>query len=228
MFPHVFRISLRKCLTVLGGTFNTGGWKHLGIQGLFAVRSRKSAFSLCFCPLSASLLWRSLQAPRKSRKCGENLFLFLRMSVLLKPPYSYKSLSLFNVVVVALNLLCCGNASCSMIEALFWRLSYKHHGLSRVAHDKVWLEKTTPKVISIAISLVFLRKRPPAHDRHIRCQILWPFFWRELCREGHIIGASLRGRQCGFPLKMRKIAENRALTDVNRRYFGVDGRFSAE
>ena len=50
---------------------------------------------------------------------------------------------------------------------------------------------------------------------------------RELCRFAHIAGANLKGGREDFRRNGGKIAENRALTDVNRRYFGVNGRFSA-
>ena len=59
----------------------------------------------------------------------------------------------------------------------------------------------------------------------IRCQI--PFFRRELCRKTHIVGANLKAGSEDFRRSRGKISENRALTDVSRRYFGVDGRFSA-
>ena len=42
------------------------------------------------------------------------------------------------------------------------------------------------------------------------------------------MGADQRGRDIeDFHRKRGKIAENWTLTDVSRRYFGVDGRFSA-
>ena len=41
------------------------------------------------------------------------------------------------------------------------------------------------------------------------------------------MGASLKGGSEDFHRNGGKFAENRTLTDVNRRYFGVDGRFSA-
>ena len=41
------------------------------------------------------------------------------------------------------------------------------------------------------------------------------------------MGAGLRGGQRGVLQKTRENRENRTLTDVNRRDFGVDGRFSA-
>ena len=61
----------------------------------------------------------------------------------------------------------------------------------------------------------------------IRCWILWPFFSRDLCRKAHVVGADLKGGSEDFHRKRGRIAENRALTDVNGHYFGVDGRFSA-
>ena len=51
------------------------------------------------------------------------------------------------------------------------------------------------------------------------------FFDRELCRKANILGANWKGG--AVPTERRKIAENRMLTDVNRRYFGICGRFSA-
>ena len=61
----------------------------------------------------------------------------------------------------------------------------------------------------------------------LRCQIPWPFVSRELCRKAHIAGANLKGGSEDFRRNGGKFAENRALTDVNRRYFGVNGRSSA-
>ena len=53
------------------------------------------------------------------------------------------------------------------------------------------------------------------------------FFSRELCRKAPIVGANLKGAVRISTENGGKFAENRALTDVNRCYFGVDGRFSA-
>ena len=58
-------------------------------------------------------------------------------------------------------------------------------------------------------------------------QIPWPFFSQELYREAHLVSANLNGGSEDFHGKGGKIAENRALTDVNRRYFGIYDRFSA-
>ena len=54
-----------------------------------------------------------------------------------------------------------------------------------------------------------------------RRQIPWPFFSRKLCREAHIVSANLKGGSEDFHGKGGKITENWALTDVNRRYFGI-------
>ena len=74
----------------------------------------------------------------------------------------------------------------------------------------------------------------PSLSYHIIClnqtfrrQVPWPFFSRELCREAHLVSANLNGGSEDFHGKGGKIAENRALTDVNRRYFGTYDRFSA-
>ena len=54
-----------------------------------------------------------------------------------------------------------------------------------------------------------------------------PFCCRALCRKAHIVGANLKGGSEDFHREGRKIAENRALTGVNRRYFGISDQFSA-
>ena len=50
-------------------------------------------------------------------------------------------------------------------------------------------------------------------------------FSRELCRKSNIAGSNLKGASEDFRRNGGKIVENRAFTDINRRYFGVDGRF---
>ena len=67
--------------------------------------------------------------------------------------------------------------------------------------------------------------RRPSAILSLRRQIRWPFFSRELCRETHIVSANLKGGNEDFHGKGGKITENRALTDVNRRYFGIYDRF---
>ena len=79
--------------------------------------------------------------------------------------------------------------------------------------------KFTPQIVGIPLQCQF--------ELIIRRQILWPFFSRELCRKAPIMGANLTGGSEDFHRKRGKFAENRTLTDVNRRYFGVDHRFSA-
>ena len=52
-------------------------------------------------------------------------------------------------------------------------------------------------------------------------------FNRALCRKAPIVGANLKGAVRASTENGGKIAENRALTDVNRRYVGIYDRFSA-
>ena len=54
-----------------------------------------------------------------------------------------------------------------------------------------------------------------------------PFLSRELCRKTQSVGANLKWDSEGIRRNGGKIVENRALADLNRCYFGVDGRFSA-
>ena len=61
----------------------------------------------------------------------------------------------------------------------------------------------------------------------LRCSTPWPFFSQELCRKTHILGAILKDGQWDPRTEGGIIAENRTLTDVNRRYFRISGRFSA-
>ena len=65
----------------------------------------------------------------------------------------------------------------------------------------------------------------PLRTQDVRCQIAWPFFCWKLCRKAHIVGVNVKG-DSGFPLRRRENRRNRALTDVNRCYFGIYGQFS--
>ena len=69
------------------------------------------------------------------------------------------------------------------------------------------------------ILMTFLETRNP-------CDIPWPFFSRELCRKGHIVGANLKGEVRISIENPEKIAENKAISDGNRRYFGIHDRVS--
>ena len=42
----------------------------------------------------------------------------------------------------------------------------------------------------------------------------------------HTVGANFKGGSEDFYTKRKEIAANRAVKNVNRRYFRVDGRFS--